>query len=245
MAPQNILLIMADQYNADCFGELMPLVQTPHLDRIAADGVRFNRAYTPCPICAPARSSIMRGQYCHTTGIEGNYIYDLDVAPTDTLADRLGRAGYRTGLVGKGHIPGRWTDRFEYVRLTDLCDAPAEDPTACHYFQYLVDHDLASYYEEGPARPGAPDPDDGSQPSALPYEHSIERFTGDKAIEFLQGQDDEFRPFFLKGTLKNSLFGLAGLFAPWRHRKKRRNKSPHAPFFALCQKAKILRDIRI
>ncbi len=49
----------------------------------------------------------------------------------------------------------------------------------------------------------------------------------------------------LQGTLKNSLFGLAGLFAPWRHRKKRRNMSPYAPFFALCQKAKILRDIRI
>jgi hypothetical protein len=48
-----------------------------------------------------------------------------------------------------------------------------------------------------------------------------------------------------QGTLKNSLFGLAGLFAPWRHRKKRRNMSPYAPFFALCQKAKILRDIRI
>jgi hypothetical protein len=52
-------------------------------------------------------------------------------------------------------------------------------------------------------------------------------------------------PEHIQGTLKNSLFGLAGLFAPWRHRKKRRNMSPYAPFFALCQKAKILRDIRI
>jgi hypothetical protein len=52
-------------------------------------------------------------------------------------------------------------------------------------------------------------------------------------------------PGRLQGTLKNSLFGLAGLFTPWRHRKKRRNMSPYAPFFALCQKAKILRDTRI
>ncbi len=69
----NVLLITDDQHNArnlGCYGD--PLVRTPALDRLAGRGVRFNRAYTTNMICAPARVSMITGQYVHSHGYFGN-----------------------------------------------------------------------------------------------------------------------------------------------------------------------------
>ncbi|NJL73399.1 MAG: sulfatase-like hydrolase/transferase [Candidatus Competibacteraceae bacterium] len=200
MTPEapNILLIVTDQYNASCLSAFGSQARTPHLDRLAMEGRVFSNAFTVCPICAPARASLLSGQYCHTHGVEGNDIYDLDIPADAILPATLQRSGYRTGIVGKAHLPGCWTRQFEFAALTDLVDAPADDPTRCHYFQYLIDHGLASYYEEGNPRSGMPDPDDGSKPSLLPYEHSIERFTGDQALRFLEESERDSRPLFLK-----------------------------------------------
>lgn len=69
MRPANLLFIISDQHNRDisgCYGD--PLVQTPHLDRLAARGTRFTNAYTTCPICVPARASLASGRYVHQTG---------------------------------------------------------------------------------------------------------------------------------------------------------------------------------
>lgn len=66
---RNILLIMADEYQAaalSCRGH--PFVRTPNLDRLAARGTRFDNAYTPSPICVPARAALATGRYIHATG---------------------------------------------------------------------------------------------------------------------------------------------------------------------------------
>lgn len=198
MQKRNVLFFMCDQFHADCMGFIRPMVKTPNLDRLASKSLYFDHAYCPVPICGPSRSCLIRGQYAHNTRIEANNIDSLQIDPARTLPYVLQRKGYRTGLVGKAHLPRTWIESFEYVRLTDLADATVHNPTRTHYFKYLVDKGLASYYEEGNARPGAPDPDDGSMPSCLDYEDSIERFTGNHAVEFLEQQRNDFRPFFLK-----------------------------------------------
>jgi len=62
----NILLLMADEHQAcalSCMGH--PIVKTPNLDRLAARGTVFENAYTPSPICVPARAALATGQYVH------------------------------------------------------------------------------------------------------------------------------------------------------------------------------------
>ena len=70
----NILILMTDQQRGDCLSCAdHPTVNTPNMDRLAAEGVRFERFYTTCPVCMPARSSFASGQYCHNHGQWGNY----------------------------------------------------------------------------------------------------------------------------------------------------------------------------
>src|SRR5690348_5599054 len=106
MAPlPNILLIIADQLVPFLMGAYdHPVVQTPHLDALVEDGVRFDAAYTPYPLCAPARAALMTGKYASTLGVYDN----AAVLPADepTLAHYLTNAGYETVLSGKMHFIG-------------------------------------------------------------------------------------------------------------------------------------------
>ncbi len=109
--PPNVIVILADQLRAfevGCYGN--PVARTPHLDRLAAGGVRFTTAVTNNPVCTPARSSLLTGQYGRTcTGELGN-VSDDPPCPRrrrlvdHTLADCFRAAGYRTSLIGKWHI---------------------------------------------------------------------------------------------------------------------------------------------
>ena len=101
----NILLLFSDQHNARamaCSGN--PDVLTPNLDRLAAEGVLFNRAYCQNAICGPSRNSIFTGQYCRTLGILDNAVPmnnpDAFIALTKMLHDN----SYRTGSFGKSHL---------------------------------------------------------------------------------------------------------------------------------------------
>ncbi len=98
----NILLITSDQQHFDTLGVTNSRIQTPALDRLAAEGTRFDRAYTCNPVCSPARSSIITGLYpawhhCWTIGVK---------LPEDvpTVGDLFQQHGYHTCLVGKAHF---------------------------------------------------------------------------------------------------------------------------------------------
>jgi choline-sulfatase len=104
-AKPNILFIMADQLAARylrSYGH--PLVKTPHLDRLAEDGVVFENAYTPSPLCAPARAAVMNGLLPSRTGVYDNAAEFPSSIPT--WAHYLRLAGYRTCLSGKMHFVG-------------------------------------------------------------------------------------------------------------------------------------------
>lgn len=98
----NVLFIVADQHNAKVLGcNGHPDVKTPNLDRMAAEGVRFENAITQNPICTPSRVSFFSGQYCHNHGYYG--LSGPNPRGLPTLLGHFRRAGYRTSAVGKIH----------------------------------------------------------------------------------------------------------------------------------------------
>lgn len=103
MQPTNLLFIISDQHNRDvagCYGD--PIAQTPHLDRLAAQGTRFTSAYTTCPICVPARASLATGRYVHQTGHWDNgHPYHGEVP---SWHHRLRAQGHPMDLIGKLHF---------------------------------------------------------------------------------------------------------------------------------------------
>lgn len=101
----NILYILSDQHAAHvmgCAGD--PVVRTPNLDRLAAEGVRFSNAYTPSPICLPARMSLLTGRYPHRQNCWTNS--DSLASDIPTFAHAQGAAGYRPTLIGRMHSLG-------------------------------------------------------------------------------------------------------------------------------------------
>ena len=107
----DVVLIVADDMgygDLGCYG--CADIPTPHLDRLAGQGVRFTGGYSSHPFCSPMRAGLMTGRYQHRFGYETNIAYDPHNArmglPTSqtTVAERMKDAGYRTGLVGKWHL---------------------------------------------------------------------------------------------------------------------------------------------
>ena len=105
----NVLFLMSDQHNAGSMGVAGHAnVRTPNLDRLAAAGIRFTRAYCNSPICAPSRVSFATGQYPHTHRILGNDIFELDDTNSATFGATFRCHGYQTALIGKGHTVKKW-----------------------------------------------------------------------------------------------------------------------------------------
>ncbi|MDE0312235.1 MAG: sulfatase-like hydrolase/transferase, partial [Caldilineaceae bacterium] len=112
MARPNILLFLTDdhgQWANGCYGNSE--LQTPNLDRLATEGARFADAFTPCPVCSPARACLMTGRTPSQVGIHDwlqeaePVIGDHDwLAGEETLPQLLSRAGYHCGLSGKWHM---------------------------------------------------------------------------------------------------------------------------------------------
>jgi choline-sulfatase len=101
----NILLIQTDQHNRSvtgCYGD--ETVRTPNIDRLAAEGMRFENAYCPAPICVPSRMSLMTARWPHQNRVWDNPHVLHSGIPT--WAHVLGAAGYETSLVGRMHFDG-------------------------------------------------------------------------------------------------------------------------------------------
>jgi len=137
----NIIFILADDLGyADlgCYGQR--IIQTPHIDRMAAEGMKFTRMYAGATVCAPSRSVLMTGQHLGHTWVRGNgrgarqSLREKDV----TVAERLKSAGYDTALIGKWGLgdeggDAEWTGR-------------ATNQGFDTFFGYLNQHHAHNYY---------------------------------------------------------------------------------------------------
>jgi uncharacterized sulfatase len=102
-AGPNIIFFFTDQQRWDtcgCYGQPMDI--TPNLDRMAAEGVRFENAFTCQPVCGPARASIQTGKYAAEIGCHTNN--RMLPGGEQTIAHRLSQAGYEVGYIGKWHL---------------------------------------------------------------------------------------------------------------------------------------------
>lgn len=103
----NILLIITDQHFADVMSCVMgnAYLSTPNMDTMAANGIRFTRAYAPNPLCVPMRTSMMTGKYPHQTRVQTNSDRPLFDASQHRFMGRIFKdAGYETAYFGKWHV---------------------------------------------------------------------------------------------------------------------------------------------
>ena len=103
--PPNVVVVLVDDLRWDDLGiEGHPFVETPAIDQVAREGVRFRNAFATTPLCSPSRAAILTGQYVHTNGIIDNTARDSTSHRLETFARPLARAGYQTGFFGKWHM---------------------------------------------------------------------------------------------------------------------------------------------
>lgn len=205
MKPVPIILITCDELRRDtlgCYGN--EAIQTPHIDSLAAQGLKYNNFYTVSPWCLPARCSILTGKYPHRSGAYSNF----RPCPLDEGADNifksLKRGGYKTGLVGKCHFapvpysetrPGTTHpyDEFKayYLRLgidhLDLQDD--KNVSVWFYDDYSKALDAAGYLE--PYRNAYWDRENNGlvYPFPAPAEWHPDMWVGKKAKEYIDADN--------------------------------------------------------
>ena len=113
----NVVIILADDLgygDLGCYGH--PTIKTPHLDQMAAEGLRFTQFYSAAEVCTPSRAALMTGRYPVRSGMAHNQFRVLRAISTGglpaseiTLAQALKDAGYATGIIGKWHL-GVWAN---------------------------------------------------------------------------------------------------------------------------------------
>ena len=179
--PPNLVLIIADDLGAEDSGPYGSRgVRTPHLDRLAREGMRFTAAFNTCSSCSPSRSSIITGRYPHGTGAERLHM----PLPKEqiTFVEKLKAAGYWTAQAGKWHLGPFVRDRFDVVHddtkavpsanndgsgclqwVSTLRERPKDKP----FFLWLASHDPHRPYFEG-TLPVPHRPDETEVPPYLP-----------------------------------------------------------------------------
>jgi choline-sulfatase len=159
---RNVILIVSDEHQAaacGCYGSRVRRVDglspTPHIDALAASGVRFDSMYCSAPLCAPSRASYMTGMYPHTTTALHHKMQTREAGLSRFPGVREGipgmgeyfrRAGYKTAAIGKVHVHGEqvagWDLGFDERALRFYTEAPG-----MHYAD-LKDGDVNDRYRE-------------------------------------------------------------------------------------------------
>ncbi len=190
----NILLIMTDQQRWDslsCYGN--EAIHTPNLDRLASEGIRYDRCYCSNPICTPSRASLMTGQPVPVHTVERLY----DILPEDRalFPSYLQEQGYQTALFGKLHVSAirhelenrKANDGFD---VYEWCPEPSLllDHPGQAYGRWLEQQHPAFYRELL---------EHGRQVQDVPQACHMTHWAASRTIDFIKDRDPE-RPFFCK-----------------------------------------------
>ena len=207
---RKILFVTTDQQRYDALGcNGGTVARTPVVDRLAAEGVRFERPYCANVVCTPSRSTMLTGQAPSTHGAIANGVPLPEDAPS--VAEVLRRADYRTALIGKVHFEpiadpeARWEQNrlvregrhgpyrgFEHVNFA------GHGPNGpSHYANWLSEQhpeDVDEFLRIFSASPGGDTGAPGVHHSAVPREHYHTDWVADRAIDWLNGleQDDDW-----------------------------------------------------
>jgi arylsulfatase A-like enzyme len=187
----NILFIMTDQQRGDCLGmEHHPVLLTPNMDNIAGNGARFTRCYSTCPVCVPARRSLLTGQYPATHG----FVSNVDGIEWDapTLPGELKKAGYHTYLVGRDmhQYPYRKRHGFDHMVTIDDYSEWLEKKAPEIYSR------KSSRYSSMYQTSGVMHNDWTARPWHMEEEYHLTNWTINEALKFLDRRDPS-GPFFL------------------------------------------------
>ena len=201
----NLIFILCDQLRFDCLGYAgHSVVETPNIDRLAAQGVTFETAYCASPVCSPARGSWLTGTYPHAHGQLANYGPErlapeaMAVMRPDavTMGDVFKQAGYRCGIAGPWHLGHDHQPQHGFEEFWRV-------------YRYQGDHPdiLFDYFDQE----GVPNIYEGKHPTIL--RHGMDytpisdprqqrtTWTVDQGLEFLDTADD--RSFFLYLSVKD------------------------------------------
>ena len=199
MTQPNILFIVADQHNAKVLGHKgHPDAKTPHLDRMAREGCRFENAITQNPICTPSRVSFLSGQYPHNHGY-----YSLSGPNPGGLPNIFGRfraAGYFTAAMGKIHCPEYWVeDDCDVFHESNSWQAGSIVGRSAEYTRFLRQRGVEELEDhillpEFGAR-GRQSVE--GRPSPLAFDESQEGWLANTAISTMQQAAEREQPFLL------------------------------------------------
>jgi arylsulfatase A-like enzyme len=198
----DILFFMTDQQRWDAIGKMNPLIRTPSLDRLSAEGITFSQATCQSPSCVPSRNSMMFGLYPSQLRVFGNGSQSIDDAdmPCDPIPARLQKAGYQTAGFGKTHwgrtFSPKSTRGFE-VRVVGAKEVGQEKGG-----RYQDDENpagLAAYRKEvqdyGPGEEGIPGYI-GCASQVAERDHR-DGYVAEKCLEFIDSGVDPARPLFV------------------------------------------------
>ena len=190
----NIVLVLADDLGFSDLGSYGSEINTPSLDALAQEGVRFTNYHTAAN-CAPARAMLLTGVDAHLAGVpnipemlapeQRRHAHYQGVLGDNvvTVATLLEAAGYHTYMAGKWHLgagPGKLPSQRGFERTVALADSGADN---WEQRPYLPLYDKANWYADG-------------EEYELPEDFYSSRFLVDKTIEFIDSNIDDGSPFF-------------------------------------------------
>jgi uncharacterized sulfatase len=214
----NILFLLSDQQRADTLGVLNDKIKTPNLDRLAALGTTYTRAYPPTPVCLPCRSALMSGCYPSSTGAMHNES-PLKPSAGPMVADAFQQAGYYTHMIGKSHLHschdakspesspnihdrdyfrswhGPWYG-FEHATL-NIGHSTEKHASGMHYGVWLEDRGIdtdkyfghTNYTDYGPWD--------------LPEEHHNSAWVAETAIDAMSEAREAGKPFYISANFQD------------------------------------------
>lgn len=170
LPPPNILFIMADDHTSQAisaygtiFGDLF---ETPNIDRLANEGMKFNNVYATNAICGPSRAAILTGKYAHTNGYVKNYFGGKFDGYQWTFVKALYEKGYETSLFGKWHL--------------------ASEPQGFHFYKYHNNEGQQGTYENPLYN------ENGKQKIENGYATTL---TADFFLDWMQNRQTKDKPF--------------------------------------------------
>jgi len=201
----NVLLLFSDQHQAGVSGfENHPDVLTPNLDQLAAEGVRFSRAYCQDGVCVPSRASFFTGLYPRTLGCMDNNYFGTVMKEVVSLPAAFQGNGYRTAAFGKRHLFFDCDAGWDIEASHLVKESPGDN-----YVRWIQDQGYGDAFDQdwaaefGRGAEGTPSHEReipfalmSVRESKLPEDMTMEAWTKRRTIDFLRSRQPGDQPFF-------------------------------------------------